>query len=925
MSPAQIAVDDRLGEDGRERQHKRHAHDTAFALGETSPNRGSSNSPKKIVVAESVTGFAVVAPQIADWPSPSSEQPAERTEEEVRPSESTSRNGGIARSSPDVRDRTSPDKPIDDPTSAHREYDSILESEGFTMVSLDSIASARQVLGRSAGQRATEPSNLAIERGDVPENQPTTSSANEVTMAPSSLTPDSIGKSGEASNGQQVNVSSEAVIQSGFSLQDQGQAAKPQVSSSSIRTKGQTAKSVSFAHKTVVLGGGTPSVSAGRPSPSVHSFAEARLRHPTTPYLPRSSLHPAPPAQQGHQPNATNFSKKRKADTPKLARVVRAGIALQGVLDPNARGSSAGNTHVSPVKIGLLDKVTGKSPKERLDDLFDGFGDGTRRELRAGLRLGEELARRQKLASQTQEHGESSALTRTKDDVFSIANDTAYPKLPTPEDKEEYALTLLAPVQVVEYPSTGSGQLMSPETSDRTERDEDEMSWKADTLVKDQTSTISHSLSEQEILVEPIDKEMQRRLEEWQREREAVSRQIEMANSSQVIMINNDDSEAMEDSTTPQGEDATSADIDIWQVEARSGDVSQASAPPNDTPLQEEVIKPRRSKIPSPWRRDSQMVYSDEVIEDPTGLFWQPDQRAIQLAKEREERKKRKGSHTDVSSMLRSTSDVDEQCAVVAATVNTVQVKETSQNEIVVTVEEERIFEVESTTESSHHSEDSVAFTQAERTVKVDAGIEESLYDEAPAEEAESYQSEASEEEVSETPSEHGASRDDTKSTSEYTEEGLEVYQPPNNASPIVTSLHGPPMTSWFREIAGIVAHFATTTSFIDPPDELWTNMHYELLDAYYQGAKTDPNKCPYRPRWGIRPLLGVTITYQDYSVVITKAQLGIIDKFREVIKGVRFPDGSIGKCPWDEAYVARRLFSLIVGEDMRRRGLMND
>ncbi|KAL2043671.1 hypothetical protein ABVK25_012554 [Lepraria finkii] len=133
-----------------------------------------------------------------------------------------------------------------------------------------------------------------------------------------------------------------------------------------------------------------------------------------------------PPVLQDPPQQSPHPLEKATDGTPKLARVVRAGFALQGVLSPKEKkklglpfrsserpspflavGNAASQRrHSSPVS-------KAKSPKDRLDDLFSEFGAGTRRELKAGLRLGEELAKRQLQMSEKPE-----SVLKAADDVF---------------------------------------------------------------------------------------------------------------------------------------------------------------------------------------------------------------------------------------------------------------------------------------------------------------------------------------------------------------------------------------------------------------------------------------------------------------------------------------------------------------------------
>lgn len=261
------------------------------------------------------------------------------------------------------------DKPVDDPTEKHQEYDSILESEGFSMISHSTLPSAQQRSGQ-------------VSMINDQHNQ----DASSISLAPRIET--TIGKAGSTS-------------------------------------------------KTV-----TPAVA---PSPK---------------------LPPQIPSIEAH--SSSRPLEKPTDGTPKLTRIVRAGIALQGVLNPKTgsaeRSSSAAGTGSCP------EPASAKSPKQRMDDLFSGFGPGTRRELRAGLRLGEELARRQ-------QNAQGKAGVHCEDDVFSQDATSTYPQLPDSASSKDYSLKVPAPEQQVEYPSLTRRQLPSPEES--LVDDEDRMSWKA--------------------------------------------------------------------------------------------------------------------------------------------------------------------------------------------------------------------------------------------------------------------------------------------------------------------------------------------------------------------------------------------------------------------------------------------------------------
>ncbi|KAK5730977.1 hypothetical protein LTR15_000915 [Elasticomyces elasticus] len=164
----------------------------------------------------------------------------------------------------------------------------------------------------------------------------------------------------------------------------------------------------------------------------------------------------------------------------------------------------------------------------------------------------------------------------------------------------------------VQYP-----HLPSPESKDSA--DYDAMSWKPTTMPK--------PARQNELDSEPS---------EWRRHREAVSRKIQEASTSQVIIIND---------TSVANDEQVAEDDDIWQDEAsrsleddsevivetkherrsrrsrRAAQTVTMAAPAITAPLEPKSpglfdgppIRPRRSKIPRTWRRTSgaDFAYSD--------------------------------------------------------------------------------------------------------------------------------------------------------------------------------------------------------------------------------------------------------------------------------------------------------------------------
>ncbi|KAF2193834.1 hypothetical protein K469DRAFT_712671 [Zopfia rhizophila CBS 207.26] len=335
----------------------------------------------------------------------------------------------------------------------------------------------------------------------------------------------------------------------------------------------------------------SPQVSAKFPQmPSSAGTAPSHIPS-SPPVIPRREQTPSVESRSLSNPptiEAAQFP-PQKTETPKLARVVKAGIALQGVLDP------ARTTPTEQSSEEALERQKG-----RLDDLFRGFSDGTRRELQAGLRLGEQLARQ----SQERELSEESSPApsspsrppvscASRDDIFYPSAKHRKSRLLTPEDQDHYVLSLPPPPTEdanVKYPSLKVSdpetQLVSPA------RSESEMSWQVDTPPVGPGSSGSRHL-------------LMARDEEG-----------DEIHGTEIVVVRDE----------IEQEDYS----DIWQEEAsRSSDLPSdevhAAEPESErTPQLQDLfandgslIKPARSKIPKTWRRksSSDFNYSDEAEE----------------------------------------------------------------------------------------------------------------------------------------------------------------------------------------------------------------------------------------------------------------------------------------------------------------------
>ena len=194
--------------------------------------------------------------------------------------------------------------------------------------------------------------------------------------------------------------------------------------------------------------------------------------------------------------------------------------------------------------------------------------------------------------------------------------------------------------QQIQYPDIGGAVVKAksnpapvlapgPETAG-VEDAYDAMSWKpTGPPAHAPTPPESNSLVEQQQPQERLNSEPS----EWQREREAVSRQIRNAGAGQVVVINDEDSQAGVDETEEDMEEegvGNAEAADIWAEEAsRSLEEDQAPehqhrnqvqqptieksasrSPQLEDLFSDQPLKPPRPKIPRTWWRSSGMDFS---------------------------------------------------------------------------------------------------------------------------------------------------------------------------------------------------------------------------------------------------------------------------------------------------------------------------
>ena len=757
-----------------------------------------------------------------------------------------------------------------DPTNEHQEFDSIMESEGFSMVSVSSLPSAQQHLVSLSEQckPITDISPNAMHRSRTSNTQ------TAVLAPPCAVVVEAVGlPASSLASVSRLKDNLNAAIQS-----------RPQPSPSGVDNSSRLYQII---HQR---------------DPS-QSFSSPALPAPPQPEPPSHS----PPAKA-----------KPAGGTPKLARVVRAGIALQGVLKP----ASHDTDKVSP-KSRQKESTIGKtSPKDRLDELFSGFGAGTRRELRAGLRLGEELAKRQ-VALQ------AAAVSRNApNDVF---QDTAEPERPgslSPQDTSSYTLTVPGAARPLQYPLLPNTQLPSPEGSESVNED-DGMSWKADTPDKQEVTQINAvPATFSSPLLGNNDLRMIAREAEWQKEREAISRQIQEANSSQVIVIDSssisDDNESMideeEDGTKRLAPKHGEETIDVWQCEAQQSFENQnaANVESSEVLFTEELTKPRRSKLPSPWRRNNQVIYSDDPTPVEKSVVWQQDLKHTVTPQESVRRKRVRYDAADYSVLSEFIGQPDDESSqILDEDRSMLDMEEDSPSK---NVQASKII-----LHAQYHEKrlSTVGKTQTVQSKEVSKVVETKKSLARP---------------TRENSSTHPL---DSKKQNHVGQESSQHLQPSSNTwlsriTSLVPRLQDliPTISSTAKPIIITSSKSETTVSAdipspLDQKDSLsvykpWTVPHYCALQPLYLAAKKDKKLYPYDPQSPSAWLRGRDIFSLGWKKVVEEWELGIVDAFLDMLDVYGVNDGEIGKDGnakelIDEREVINRIFSLWVGEVQRQ------
>jgi len=483
---------------------------------------------------------------------------------------------------------------VPDSTEVHEAFDSILESEGFTMIDVESIPSAKQYFSSPADvQRCKD--TLAVPK--VP----------------------SVTESQVASNNDSQQHKPTAIL------------------------------------SYLMLAEGESDISSNVPSSPPADTQ--RLSAPTslsttrkvTPQPYSSPKLPSPPKQTRPSPETGGLS------TAICTEVLSAGKTLQSVLSPDPSRISTKSNHPQ-------DLVT---PHGLEGHLFDGFDSGTKRELRAGLRFGEELAKRQQPHLEVTDPGPAAAGV-----TFRKPRDTSPPDRNLQRQRQVWrgeTVVQHSPLAQNHMPDIqGLQHLDSTVPAIPTQaRTRNGLSPAQQRQTSVQTPPHSSSKEVDQSFLDTT----ARREREWQCEREAVSKQIQNASESQVIVIDSDDDDdegnetsnlAMNHAESLLHED----EEDVWLAEAQSssspetGDKSHELFSRTEERKQHREVKQAlsqpRSVLPSPWKREDVTEASTLLTNgDLSGIFWQEPQAQVKFGAGHIARQKRQLSGAfDVDRMV---------------------------------------------------------------------------------------------------------------------------------------------------------------------------------------------------------------------------------------------------------------------------------
>ncbi|ELR06788.1 hypothetical protein VC83_04254 [Pseudogymnoascus destructans] len=338
----------------------------------------------------------------------------------------------------------------------------------------------------------------------------------------------------------------------------------------------------------------------------------------SSPSLPPPKQRPAPREQL---PSTTEIN---GAPKPHLSSSVIAGRALQEIVVPNSasthssflrspfKSPNARRHPLSPTEEPTKEPVVQPS---KLDSSVPGLGPMSWRNLSHSRTLSG--------AADERKPGFMKNIPLIVDDPF-LAEASEQLRSPSPEEKDDYSLGLPTPGQA------RNPQIVNLVTQDtNTVRYSDEMSWQAEYPVmrtpprddNEGSGSGKATAGSSRTGGRQMESQKQKQRDAWLDDKAETTQHLGL-DLTQVYVVPSDLPTINSTPLITQSEPAPKAnavedvfdDEDIWLAEARSNSSPSIGKPVDIAPKQAPLERPRRSKLPSPWRQNSRrLVYSDEL------------------------------------------------------------------------------------------------------------------------------------------------------------------------------------------------------------------------------------------------------------------------------------------------------------------------
>ncbi|KFY56760.1 hypothetical protein V497_05972 [Pseudogymnoascus sp. VKM F-4516 (FW-969)] len=378
-----------------------------------------------------------------------------------------------------------------------------------------------------------------------------------------------------------------------------------------------------------------PSFAAPRYTYTAHLRQRKSLGLTETPSIVFSSPSLPPPKQRpAPRESLPSTTELNGAPKPHLSSSVLAGRALQDIVVPNSS-----STHSSFLRSPFKSPNARRHPlspteepaKEpevhpsKLDSSVPGLGPMSWRNLSRSRTLSGAAS------EEVRKSGFMKNIPLIVDDPF-LAEASEQLRSPSPEEKDDYSLGLPTPAQA-RNPQIVN--LLAQDTN--TVRYSDEMSWQADypslrTPPRDENEASgSDKATAGSSRAADLQTESQKQNGVLLEDKNETTQHLGL-DLTQVYVVPSDLPTINSTPLTTQPQPAHKANVaeavfdddeDIWLAEARSNSSPSIEKPADNAQKQAAALeRPRRSKLPSPWRQNSRrLVYSDELAAQESSVL----------------------------------------------------------------------------------------------------------------------------------------------------------------------------------------------------------------------------------------------------------------------------------------------------------------